>query len=92
MELIEEKQNSLLNRKELKLNISELESLPSMDAAKKMVSENFSVPEENIHIDRIAGKFGSKGFTISANIYNSGSEREKFHVIKKKQKGEGTAK
>lgn len=86
MELIEEKQNQLLNRKELKLNISELKSPPSMDVARKMVSEKFSVPEENIHINKIAGKFGSNGFTVLANIYNSTSEREKFHVRKKKEK------
>ena len=92
MELIEEKQNSLLNRKELILNISELESPPSMETAKKMVAEKFSVPEENIHISRIAGKFGSKEFTLLANIYSSNSEREKFHVRKKKQKENAPAK
>lgn len=86
MELIEEKQNSLLNRKELVLNISELESPPSMETAKKMVAEKFSVPEESIHISKIAGKFGSNGFTLLANIYSSGSEREKFHIRKKKEK------
>ncbi len=86
MELIEEKQNSLLNRKELRLNISELESPPSMEIAKKMIAEKFSVPEESVHVSKIAGKFGSNNFTLTANIYASNSEREKFHVRKKKEK------
>ena len=87
MELIEEKKNPLLNRRELKLNISELNSPPSMDSARKMVSEKFSVPEENVHISRIAGKFGSNDFILHANVYNSGSEKEKFHVKKVKAAG-----
>jgi ribosomal protein S24E len=90
MNIIEEKQNMLLNRKELKLNVSDLESPPNMENARKMVSEKFSVPEEQVHINKIAGRFGSKEFTILANIYNTGSERDKFHLRNKKQK-EGKA-
>ncbi len=86
MELTQEKQNMLLNRRELKLDVSELASPPSMENARKMVSEKFSVPEENIHINKIAGKFGSNDFTILANIYPTNSERDKFHLRHKKQK------
>jgi len=86
MNIIEEKQNVLLNRRELKLNVSDLESPPSMDVARKMVSEKFSMPEEQIHINKIAGKFGTKGFTIIANLYNTNSERDKFHLRNKKEK------
>jgi len=86
MNIIEEKQNTLLNRKELRLNISELQSPPSMDVARKMVSEKFSTPEENVHIIKIAGKFGSSGFTVLANIYNSSAEKDKFHLRNKKEK------
>jgi ribosomal protein S24E len=59
-----------------------------MDAARKIVSEKFSTAEENVHIEKVAGKFGSKGFTIIANIYGSVPEREKFHLRHKKQKKE----
>lgn len=91
MELIEERQNSLLNRRELSLNVSELASPPSMDTAKKMVAEKFSVPEENVHISKIAGKFGSNDFVLSANVYNTSAEREKFHVKKVKAKAGAAA-
>jgi len=85
MNIVEEKQNMLLNRRELKLNISDLASPPSMDVARKMVSEKFSVPEESVHISKIAGKFGSSGFTVLANIYNSSAEKDKFHLRHKKE-------
>ena len=57
-----------------------------MGAARKIVSEKFSVAEEHVHVNKIAVKFGSKGFVISANIYGSPSEREKFHLKNKKEK------
>lgn len=85
MNIIEEKQNMLLNRREFKLDVSDLESPPSMGVAKKMVSEKFSIPEEQIHINKIAGKFGTKEFTIIANIYNTNSEKERFHKTKTKK-------
>ncbi len=88
MELLEEKHNPLLNRREIKLKVLDLASPPSAEAARKIISEKFSVAEELVHINKIAGKFGSRGFTIIANIYGSAPEREKFHLINKKQKKE----
>lgn len=88
MEIIEEKHNSLLNRKELKFRVTELQSPPSMENARKMVAEKLSVPQENIHIEKVAGKFGTDDFTITAKIYSASSEREKFHVVNKKVKKE----
>lgn len=81
----EERHNPLLNRREIKIKV--LETIPpSMGAARKIVSEKFSVVEEHVHINKIAGKFGSKGFVINANIYGSPSERERFHLKNKKEK------
>ena len=84
----EERHNPLMNRREIKFNVTNLSVPPSMDAARKIISEKYSVAEENVHISKVAGKFGSKGFTIIANIYLSSPEREKFHLINKKQKKE----
>lgn len=84
----EEKHNPLLNRREIKLKVLNLAVPPSMEAARKIISEKYSVAEENVHINKVVGKFGSKGFIILANIYGSAPEREKFHLINKKQKKE----
>jgi ribosomal protein S24E len=84
----QEKHNPLMNRREIKFKVTDLSVPPSMDAARKIISEKFSAAEENVHISKVAGKFGSKGFTIIANIYGSAPERERFHLINKKQKKE----
>ncbi len=73
--IIEEKENPLFKRKEIKFEIS-AEVTPSHAEARKFISEKFSVPEENIRIKRLLGKFGSRKFIISANIY--GSEQDKL--------------
>lgn len=73
--IIEEKENSLFKRKEVKFTI-DAEITPSHADTRKIISEKFSVPEEKIRIKKILGKFGSKNFTISAYIY--ASEKDKL--------------
>ncbi|MCL5729962.1 MAG: hypothetical protein M1165_00120 [Candidatus Pacearchaeota archaeon] len=92
MELIEEKQNPLLNRKEVRFKVTELTSPPNMENARKMVAEKLSVSEENVHVEKVAGKFGTDDFTITAKIYGTAGERERFHVVNKKSKKEKKAK
>ena len=72
--IIEEKENSLFKRKEVKFTIG-AEITPSHTEARKIISEKFSTPEENIRIKKILGKFGSKDFTISVNIYDSEQDK-----------------
>jgi len=85
METIQEKHNPLFGRKEVVIKI-ERETPPKKDEAAKMVAEKFSVPEDNIHIEGIHGKFGTEGFTITAEIYNSKEDKEKINKINKKPK------
>ncbi len=72
--IIEEKENSLFKRKEVKFTI-DAEITPSHADARKIISEKFSTPEENIRIKNILGKFGSKTFTISTHIYTSEQDK-----------------
>jgi len=72
--IIEEKENPLFNRKEIKFSI-DAEITPSHVDTRKIISEKFSTPEENIRIKNILGKFGSKTFTISTNIYASEQDK-----------------
>ncbi|MCK4552941.1 hypothetical protein KAT80_01940 [Candidatus Pacearchaeota archaeon] len=85
MEIINEKENKLFNRKEIQINI-EAEITPSHEEAKKLISEKFSTQPENIRIKKILGKFGSKVFEISANIYFSEEEKNKTEIFSKKEK------
>ena len=87
MKIIEDKQNLLLNRKEVKI-VVEAEKNPNVQEASKLVSEHFKAQEENIEIKEIKGKFGRKTFLIEANIYGSKEDKEKIEPKKKEKKGQ----
>jgi len=86
MKIIEDKQNPLLKRKEVKI-IVEAGKNPSMQEASKLIAEHFKAQEDNIALKQIKGKFGRKTFLISANIYNSKEDKEKIEPKKKVKKG-----
>jgi len=86
--IIQEKENSLLDRKEVKL-ILESKTNPTTLDSEKLISERFSKPVENIAIKGINGKFGRNTFLIEAHIYNSPNEKirtESKQKTKKKKK------
>ena len=81
--IIEERENPLFKRKEIKFSV-DAEITPSHADARKIISEKFSTNEENIRIKNILGKFGSRTFTISTNIYTS--EQDKLNTEGKSKK------
>ena len=85
IKILEEIKNPLFKRKEVKLIISSLLT-PNMEDSEKLISEKFSVPEENIQIKGINGKFGSNTFLISANVYSSKEDKEKIEPKQKEKK------
>ena len=84
-EIIQEKENPLFNRKEIQLSI-EAEVTPSNSDMEKLICEKFSTQIENIKIKKILGKFGSKTFTVFANVY--ASKKDKDYIESKKKKKE----
>lgn len=85
MKILEEKENQLFNRKELRLEI-EANVTPSHVEVEKLISEKFSTTAENMKIDKIEGKFGMKKFLIIAKIYNSKEDKDNFEIKTKKQR------
>lgn len=83
--IINEKKNPLFNRKEIILEV-ESEITPNHIEAEKIVSEKFKAAPETVKIKKILGKFGSKNFKISANIYSSREEKESIEAKPKKEK------
>jgi len=83
-QVISEKENKLFSRKEIEAEVG-AEVTPRLVEMNKLLSEKFSVLPENIRIKKIAGKFGSKTFAISANIYNSKEDLKKTEVFSKKE-------
>ena len=90
MKVIEDKQNPLLKRKEVKI-VVEAGKNPTMQEANKKVAEHFKSSEENVAVKEIKGKFGRKTFLIGANIYNNKEDKEEIEPKKKEKKGEGQA-
>ena len=84
-EIIDEKKNPLFNRKEIILEI-ESNAVPSHVEAEKIVSEKFKSSPDALKIKKIAGKFGSRVFKISANVYSSKEEKESIEAKSKKEK------
>lgn len=85
LKILEEKENYLFNRKEIKLNVN-AEITPSNSEVEKFISEKLSAPVENIKIKKISGKFGSKTFTVIINIYNSKEDKNRMELKTKKSK------
>ena len=86
MEIIEDKKNSLCNRREVKV-IAEAEKNPSVEEAINLIAEEFKADKENIVINLIKGKFGRSTFLISAFVYKSKEDKEKIEPKKKVKKG-----
>ena len=57
MKTIEDKENSLLKRREIKL-IIEADKNPSIQEAAKTIAEKFKAKEEGIAIKQVKGKYG----------------------------------
>ena len=83
-EIIKEKENLLFGRKEIQISV-EAQVTPSRNEIKDLIAQKFSTQPENISIKGIHGKFGSKNFTINANIYSSKQDRDKMEPKNKKE-------
>lgn len=90
LKITEEKENALFNRKEIK-GFIDSEIVPSRAETSKILAEKFKVPWENIKIKKIVGKFGSKTFSVEANIYSSEQDKDSIELKKKKEMPEKKA-
>ena len=85
--ILKEKENPLFNRREIEGSIK-AEMNPKIKEAEEILSSKFSTPVENIKIKNVTGRFGSKEFIITANIYSSKEEKEKTEPKSKKKGAE----
>ncbi len=82
--IINENENSLFNRKEIKVGV-ETQVAPTHEAVLDLISEKFSTKPENIKIKKISEKFGSHECIITAHIYDS--KKAKDAVEKQSKRG-----
>lgn len=83
--ILGKKENPLFKRKEVEVNF-ESNVPPKIQEAGEILSKEFSVAPENVKIKKIVGKFGSRNFIISANVYESKEDKEKTEIKSKKGK------
>ena len=87
MKIIEDKENDLLNRREVKI-IIEAGKNPSFEEADNLIIKEFKAEKENIVVKSIKGKFGRDTFLITAFIYKSKEDKEKLEKKKEKKAAE----
>ena len=83
--ILNERKNPLFNRIEIE-SVLETDIIPKMQEAEEIISKKLSSNEGSVKIKKISGKFGSKEFIITANIYNSREDKEKTEAKSKKEK------
>jgi ribosomal protein S24E len=84
IKILEKKENPLFNRKEIKVVLESDSAIKTSDA-EKLFAEHFSSHADNVKIKKIAGKFGSKQFIISANVYHTKEDKDKTEKVKLKK-------
>jgi|GEM_PF-1249972 len=85
LKILKQRENPLFNRKEIEVNL-EANVAPKIREAEELIAKEFSSQPENVKIKKIKGRFGSKNFIISANIYNSKEDKDKIEPKSKKEK------
>ncbi|HKL24208.1 MAG TPA: hypothetical protein VJ912_02650 [Candidatus Nanoarchaeia archaeon] len=84
IKILNENENPLFNRKEIKGKIK-TESSPKREEVIEALSKKYSTDVDNVKIKGIKGSFGSSEFEIKANIYSSKEERDTVENKKKKE-------
>ncbi len=84
MKVLQDNQNELLNRKEIKL-VVEAGKNPTMDEAAEIVSKEFKSDKESIKVKKVMGRFGRSTFLIIANVYKNKEDKEKIEPKTKRE-------
>jgi len=87
IEIIEDKENFLFNRREVKVLV-ESDITPSYEQIENMLAEHFKADKEAIVLRQVKGQFGAHSCRVSAFIYKTKEDKEKFEP-KKVEKKEG---
>ena len=85
VKIISEQQNPLFNRKEIQGEIKS-DIAPSKQEILDNLSKKYSIPRNAIRILDIKGKFGTKDFSMRANVYPGQEERDNVEKLSKKEK------
>lgn len=74
----EEKENPLLHRKEIKLNIKDYKETPSRRDIVDKITAKLNIDEEKLVIDKVDQEYGKKEANCTVKIYDSEEAKEKY--------------
>lgn len=85
MNILKENKNELLDRLELVFEL-ESDSTPKKSNLLMEISKEKNIPEENIVIEKVEGRFGDKKFIVYVKLYDNKKSREKYEIITRKDR------
>ena len=86
LEIIEDKSNPLLNRRELDIIVVYESGTPKREEVREEISKKFKVEKERIIVEKMESLFGSKKAKAHVHIYDSAEYARKYerkHVLRR---------
>ena|SRR3989344_1502701 len=87
----QEKENELLERKEVKGNLAFSGATPSNKELQEALAKKYNIPAEQVAVKHVYGDFGGITATFEAHIYKSKEQLLKIEPKKKEKKVVGAA-
>jgi len=78
IEVIEEKENKLLNRKEIKATITGFEKTPTREEVRNQLIAKLGSDEKKLLLDEIKQEYGKKQAIAFVKIYKNEEELQKY--------------
>ncbi|MBI2671792.1 hypothetical protein HYX16_02565 [Candidatus Woesearchaeota archaeon] len=86
IKVVNEKEEKLLNRKDILINLDFEDKTPSREVIKKELVEKLKIDPELLKIKKIQQEFGDRKAKVFAYLYNSKESLNKIEVKNKKKK------
>lgn len=86
LEIIQERNNPLLSRKELDLLIVYESSTPKRDEVRKAIAEKYGVEVERVIIEKMVSLFGARKARAHVHIYDTVEDAKKYerkHILRR---------
>jgi len=85
MNILEQKENKLLNREEILVELTS-ETIPSKIELKKQIADKLKKSEETIIIEKVNTQFGNHTLKVSAKVYDNVESKDKYETVSRKEK------
>ena len=86
IEVVQERNNPLLSRKELDLLITYESSTPKRDEVRKAVADKYGVEIERVIVEKMESLFGAKKARAHVHVYDTVEDAKRYerkHVLRR---------